>query len=77
MERKQLDLRQQRCPMSLLLAKRHSAELSEGSQLVILVSEQSAMRDIVNYFRTRSCIVESQKEQDGYLLCITLNKESS
>ncbi|MCF8780868.1 sulfurtransferase TusA family protein [Vibrio sp. IRLE0018] len=77
MERKRLDLRQQRCPMSLLLAKRHSAELSEGSQLVIQVSDQGSMRDIVRYLQSRSFIVETKMEQDCYLLHITLNKESS
>ncbi|HAS6348703.1 TPA: sulfurtransferase TusA family protein [Vibrio vulnificus] len=77
MERKRLDLRQQRCPMSLLLAKRHSAELSEGSQLVIQVSDQGSMRDIVRYLQSRSFIVETEMEQDCYLLHITLNKESS
>lgn len=77
MERQLLDLRQHRCPMALLLAKRHSAELSQGSQLVIMISDPSSMRDIVRYLQSRSFIVETNMEQDCYLLQITLNKESS
>ncbi|EOV0102524.1 sulfurtransferase TusA family protein [Vibrio vulnificus] len=77
MERKRLDLRQQRCPMSLLLAKRHSAKLSEGSQLVIQLSDQSSMRDIVKYLQSRQFLVETTMEQEDYLLTITFNKELS
>ncbi|MGL1036705.1 sulfurtransferase TusA family protein [Vibrio vulnificus] len=77
MERKRLDLRQQRCPMSLLLAKRHSAELSEGSQLVIQLSDHSSMGDIVKYLQSRPFLVETTMEQEDYLLTITFNKEMS
>ena len=54
MESMLLDLREQRCPMALLLAKRHAAEVFQGEtqryhQLVIQVVDNSSKRDIVNY----------------------------
>ncbi|WP_052878919.1 sulfurtransferase TusA family protein [Vibrio coralliirubri] len=44
-----LDLRQERCPMALLLAKRHSVKLEVGQSLSIYVSDNSSMKDIVTY----------------------------
>ncbi len=44
-----LDLRQERCPMALLLAKRHSVKLEVGQSLIIYVSDNSSMKDIVTF----------------------------
>lgn len=44
-----LDLRQERCPMALLLAKRHSVKLEVGQSLSIYVSDNSSMKDIVTF----------------------------
>ncbi len=60
-----LDLRHERCPMALLLAKRYSAELADGSQLVIKVSDQSSLQDIVKYLRSNEFTVECLT-QEGY-----------
>ena len=44
-----LDLRQERCLMALLLAKRHSVKLEVGQSLSIYVSDNSSMKDIVTF----------------------------
>ncbi|WP_135444108.1 sulfurtransferase TusA family protein [Vibrio tasmaniensis] len=44
-----LDLRQERCPIALLLAKRHSVKLEVGQSLSIYVSDNSSMKDIVTF----------------------------
>ena len=46
MEANILDLRQQRCPLALLLAKRHANQLQVGEQCCILIREPSSFRDI-------------------------------
>lgn len=45
-----LDLRQERCPMALLLAKRHSVKLENGQSLLIHIADQSSMTDIVSFY---------------------------
>ncbi len=49
MEPNILDLRQQRCPMTLLLAKRHIAQLVVGDSVTILISDFSSLKDIKSY----------------------------
>ncbi len=65
MEPNILDLRQQRCPMTLLLAKRHTAQLVTGESVTILISESSSLADIESYLRNHnySC---SNTLSDGY-----------
>ncbi len=45
-----LDLRQQRCPMSLLQAKRTRASLCDSTELRILSQDPSSVADMVRYF---------------------------
>ncbi len=47
-----LDLRQQRCPLALLLAKRHSLQLQlqAQQQLEILSADTASIKDMINYF---------------------------
>ncbi|MBE3668254.1 oxidoreductase [Vibrio navarrensis] len=77
MEPTQLDLRAHRCPMALLLAKRHSAELVKGSQSVILISDQSSLQDIVRYLQAQHFEIETQVKPDFYLLRIFKKDVSS
>jgi TusA-related sulfurtransferase len=49
MEPNILDLRQERCPMALLLAKRHTKGLTVGEQTQILVSDSNSMKDITRF----------------------------
>lgn len=60
-----LDLRQERCPMALLLAKRHTQRLSANEHAIILVSDPSSFTDIVQYLRRNSYELICE-EKDGY-----------
>lgn len=81
MESMLLDLREQRCPMALLLAKRHAAEVFQGKtqqyhQLVIQVVDNSSKRDIVNYLSAQGYSVDCQSTSEHYTLTV-FNKESA
>ncbi|MEF1291629.1 sulfurtransferase TusA family protein [Vibrio sp. M260118] len=65
MESRILDLRQERCPMALLLAKRHVKGLSVDEHAIILVSESSSFADIAQYLR-QNCYELVCEEKDGY-----------
>ncbi|AEH32588.1 sulfurtransferase TusA family protein [Vibrio anguillarum] len=52
MEPNILDLRQQRCPMALLLAKRHTVQLVLGEVLDIWLNDVSSGQDIEKYLST-------------------------
>ncbi|MGP8307341.1 sulfurtransferase TusA family protein [Vibrio sp. YIC-376] len=74
-----LDLREQRCPMALLLAKRHTAEAFQGEKqhhkLVIKVMDNSSKQDIVKYLNSQGYMVDCQPTSDHYTLTV-FNKES-
>ncbi len=79
MESTLLDLREQRCPMALLLAKRHAATTfqdgdSQRQKLVIQVSDYSSKQDIVKYLNTQGYMVDCQPRSDHYTLTVC-NKE--
>jgi len=65
MEPNILDLRQERCPMALLLAKRHTKNLAAGEQTLILVSDSSSYIDITHYLHQRVFKLICE-EKDGY-----------
>ena len=44
--RYQLDVRQYRCPVPVLMTKRALASLQAGDQLTVLVTEQSTVHDV-------------------------------
>ncbi|WP_194438683.1 sulfurtransferase TusA family protein [Vibrio fluminensis] len=71
---KDLDLREQRCPMSLLLAKRQSAKLVDGDRLNILVTDPSSKSDIVSYLSQHSFEVELTQLNNYYSLNVTRGK---
>ncbi|CAE6892274.1 Belongs to the sulfur carrier protein TusA family [Vibrio sp. B1ASS3] len=81
MESMLLDLREQRCPMALLLAKRHAADVFQGEtrkyhQLVIQVVDKSSKHDIVKYLLNQGYAVECQTSPEHFTLTV-FNKESS
>ncbi len=81
MESMLLDLRDQRCPMALLLAKRHAAEVFQGEtsqfqQLVIQVVDKSSKQDIVKYLQNQGYTVDCQSTSEHFILTV-FNKESS
>lgn len=81
MEPNILDLRQERCPMALLLAKRHAADVFQGEtpqyhQLVIKVVDKSSKHDIVKYLRHQGYTVDCQASPEHFTLTV-FNKEPS
>lgn len=65
MEQKVLDLRQERCPMALLLAKRHTKGLTSGDQIEILLSDSNSMHDITRFLQ-KHLFSLTCKDMDGY-----------
>ncbi len=79
MESMLLDLREQRCPMALLLAKRHAAKLFQDGniqyqKLIIQVSDYSSKQDILRYLKAQEYQVDCQPILDHYTLTVC-NKE--
>ncbi|MDF2155501.1 sulfurtransferase TusA family protein [Vibrio sp. CAU 1672] len=75
-----VDLRMQRCPMALLLAKRHLAKAFKGKvqhyhELVIQVTDSSSKQDIVKYLHSQGYVVHCESQVDYFSLTV-LNKES-
>ncbi|EPM7841265.1 sulfurtransferase TusA family protein [Vibrio fluvialis] len=68
MEPNILDLRQQRCPMALLLAKRHTAQLQDGESVTILISDPSSKRDIESYLLRQQFVCQSQTFTEHFSL---------
>ncbi|EEY98682.1 hypothetical protein VOA_002507 [Vibrio sp. RC586] len=48
-----LDLREQRCPLALLLAKRAAVALLPNEWLTILIADPASQRDIENYLASQ------------------------
>ncbi|MCX2756839.1 sulfurtransferase TusA family protein [Vibrio sp. Sgm 22] len=66
-----LDLRQERCPMALLLAKRHSVKLEVGQTLSIYVSDISSMKDIVTFLSKQTYVVVTEVCSNYHHLLVT------
>ncbi|MDD1792589.1 sulfurtransferase TusA family protein [Enterovibrio makurazakiensis] len=49
MEIQSLDLREHRCPMALLMAKRACATLGQGEQIALYVLDSGTVKDIPRY----------------------------
>ena len=66
-----LDLREQRCPIALLLAKRHVVALTLGEKCTILVQDASSKSDIVRFLRQHSFHVDCIELCNYYSLYVT------
>ncbi|MGD8108870.1 sulfurtransferase TusA family protein [Vibrio sp. TRT 21S02] len=66
-----LDLREERCPMALLLAKRHTKLLALGEVMQIWVVETHSMKDIKRYLRKYGYTVACEAQDDYYCLQVT------
>ncbi|EGU37774.1 hypothetical protein VII00023_16721 [Vibrio ichthyoenteri ATCC 700023] len=53
-----LDLRDQRCPLALLLAKRHVVEMMAGETCTILVQDSSSKSDIIRFLSQHQFEIE-------------------
>ncbi|CAM2771093.1 sulfurtransferase TusA family protein [Vibrio rarus] len=65
-----IDLTQERCPMTLLLAKRASSKLSASQALTFVVAEKSSVHDMQAYFLRHNMQVDVRKEPHCYYLTI-------
>jgi TusA-related sulfurtransferase len=70
-----LDLRQERCPIALLLAKRHSVKLEAGQSLSIYISDNSSMKDIVRFLSKQAYTVFTEVCASYHHILVT-KKES-
>lgn len=69
-----LDLREERCPLVLLLAKRNVAKLTSGERLDILVTDSSSMNDIISYLGKQPYTVELDNLENWYCITVTMEK---
>ncbi|TKF20480.1 sulfurtransferase TusA family protein [Vibrio genomosp. F6] len=70
MEPNILDLREERCPMALLLAKRRAILLQEGESLSIQISDTSSMQDIVSFLRLKQFDIVSVAHRSSYTITV-------
>ncbi|WP_159738193.1 sulfurtransferase TusA family protein [Vibrio atypicus] len=73
MELNILDLRRERCPLALLLAKRHTNQLQVGEKCCILIRDHNSMRDIKKFLQKQP-FEFSQEEMDDHF-CMHVTKE--
>lgn len=71
MEIQSLDLREQRCPMALLLAKRACASLKQGQQIALYITDSGALKDIPRYLENNGFVLERQPVQGVTVLNVT------
>ncbi|WP_325891914.1 sulfurtransferase TusA family protein [Grimontia sp. NTOU-MAR1] len=71
MEIQSLDLREQRCPMALLLAKRACAALKQGQQIALYITDSGALKDIPRYLDKNGFEFESQLVQGATVINVT------
>ncbi|EGA71075.1 hypothetical protein VISI1226_21739 [Vibrio sinaloensis DSM 21326] len=71
MEPNILDLRQERCPLALLLAKRHTNQLSHGQSCCVLIRDVSSMRDIEKFLQMHSFTLLTEEMDDHYRMHVT------
>ncbi|MHA2937820.1 sulfurtransferase TusA family protein [Vibrio sp. RC27] len=66
-----LDLREQRCPLSLLLVKRELKMIPEGKSLRILICDEASFRDIQRYLQRDYDSTRSRVVSDGFQIDVT------
>ncbi|WP_428771809.1 sulfurtransferase TusA family protein [Vibrio sp.] len=69
-----VDLRAQRCPMALLLAKRHASEMTVGQSLTMLIQDISSANDIELYLSRHG--FEVKRQANAGHLSIAVTKEA-
>lgn len=66
-----LDLRAERCPMALLLAKRQCLTLRSQQTLSILSKDRASVADMVRYFSQPPYSIDVQPHNDEWVLLVT------
>jgi TusA-related sulfurtransferase len=69
-----LDLREERCPLALLLAKRNIAKLTIGERLDILVTDSSSMGDIISYIERQPHTMKLDNLENWYCITVIMEK---
>lgn len=72
MEPNILDLRQERCPMALLLAKRYLISLHEQSSASLLTSDPQSLKDIQRFVTAKGWQHDCQPQEGHFALHVTL-----
>lgn len=68
MEAEILDLREQRCPLSLLLVKRKMDALTKGKPLTILIRDGASLADIQAFLVSHSHFCLCKQVNDTFQL---------
>ncbi|MDW6001540.1 sulfurtransferase TusA family protein [Vibrio mangrovi] len=63
-----LDLRDKRCPISLLMVKQYARNLLPGDSGTILISDPISMKDILKYLQAHACQCECEQLDDYFQL---------
>lgn len=71
MEPNILDLRQERCPLALLLAKRHTNQLHQGQSCYVLIRDTHSMRDIEKFLQRHSFKLLTEEMGDYFRMHVT------
>ncbi|MGB2078389.1 MAG: sulfurtransferase TusA family protein [Vibrio sp.] len=66
-----LNLIDQTCPMALLMAKRHCAQLCPGATTTIFIADQTSALDIIRYLMQNGFTIEISPMGDNYQLIIS------
>lgn len=73
MKPKIVDLRAQRCPMTLLLAKRHAVTLQCNQTMILYISDLSSKNDIEKFLSCKGfhvCISEIDGDFSMQVTCL-------
>ncbi|MGF1778150.1 sulfurtransferase TusA family protein [Vibrio nomapromontoriensis] len=68
-----LDLTQERCPMSLLRVKRCYKPLGCGEYLQVQLTDESSIKDILNYLKVQNADVHCLRA--GNVTTLTVSKQ--
>jgi TusA-related sulfurtransferase len=68
MEAEILDLREQRCPLSLLLVKRKMHQITRGSALIIQIRDRASLTDIQAFLSSHSHVCQCKQINDTFQL---------
>ncbi len=66
-----LDLRLERCPMALLLAKRAGKSLESGVKLDIYAQDSASIKDMLRYFRHQGFIVDVHSKPEFSIISLS------
>ncbi|GMQ47380.1 sulfurtransferase TusA family protein [Vibrio sp. 10N] len=72
----ELNLEQERCPMSLLLVKRAYKALGSNQTLKVRIIDSQSVRDCSNYLAKHNADVQCQQQDEITVMTIVNKKDS-